>query len=193
MASDHGFSLVELLLAVAIIVVLSAATIPHVLAGLDEWRTVGAARYLSARLYQTRMEAAFRAADTAIRFTRIDDSYEFTVVMDGNRNGVRSRDIERGVDMPLRNKERLREHFGGVDFGTLPGLPPVDPESPPPGDDPVRFGLSNMVTFTPHGTSTPGSLYVRGRHAQCVVRVFGETGKIRILKFHPRSRQWKAL
>jgi hypothetical protein len=26
-----------------------------------------------------------------------------------------------------------------------------------------------------------------------VIRIFGETGKIRILKFHPWSREWKPL
>jgi hypothetical protein len=48
-----------------------------------------------------------------------------------------------------------------------------------------------MVTFTPTGTATSGSLYIRGRRdAQYVVRVYGETGKTRVLKFVPRSGQW---
>jgi hypothetical protein len=51
-----------------------------------------------------------------------------------------------------------------------------------------------MVTFTPLGTATTGSLYVRGRHeAQYVVRVFGETGKTRLLKFNRRSGTWNPL
>jgi hypothetical protein len=51
-----------------------------------------------------------------------------------------------------------------------------------------------MVTFTPLGTSSPGSVYIKGRRdAQYVVRVFGTTGKIRILRFNPRSGTWKQL
>ena len=51
-----------------------------------------------------------------------------------------------------------------------------------------------MVTFTPLGSSSPGSLYIRGRgNVQYVLRVFAETGKIRILKFYPGSRQWRQL
>jgi hypothetical protein len=51
-----------------------------------------------------------------------------------------------------------------------------------------------MVTFTPLGSSTPGSLYVRGRgRVQYVLRVFAETGKIRILRFYPETSEWKTL
>ena len=51
-----------------------------------------------------------------------------------------------------------------------------------------------MVTFTPLGTATAGSLYVRGKHnVQSVVRIFGETGRTRLLKFTRGSRTWKPL
>jgi hypothetical protein len=51
-----------------------------------------------------------------------------------------------------------------------------------------------MVSFTAQGTATPGSLYIRGSgRAQFVVRIFGETGKTRILRFDPRSGTWKPL
>ena len=51
-----------------------------------------------------------------------------------------------------------------------------------------------MATFTATGTATAGSLYIRGRRdVQYVVRIFGETGKTRILKFNPRTRQWNPL
>ena len=75
-------------------------------------------------------------------------------------------------------EQRLSDEFPGVDFGVLPGLHPVDPSGPAPGRDPIRFGSRHMVTFTAHGTSTPGSLYIRGRDsAQYVIRVFGEAEK----------------
>lgn len=194
MSTAKGFSFVELLFVTALFATLTAIAVPQMLAGLDEWRTAGAARYLSSRLYQARMEAAVRTTNTAIRFVSVGSSYEYAVFVDGNHNGVRTRDIERGIDREIQRKERLIDHFPGVDFGALPGLPPVDPTAPAPGKDPIRFGSSDMATFTALGSSSPGSLYVRGRgQAQYVIRVFGETGKIRILKFYPKSREWKPL
>ena len=116
------------------------------------------------------------------------------IVVDGNRNGVRLSDVQGGVDGVLRAGERLADKFANVSFGALPGLPAVDPSGTAPGADPIRLGANDMVTFTPLGSSSPGSLYIRGRgNVQYVLRVFAETGKIRILKFYPGSRQWRQL
>ena len=192
MRSDQGFTFAELLFALGVASVLSAAAVPQLLAGLDEWRTRGAVRYLSSRLYRARMEAAIRNADTAVRFVAAGPTVEYFTVVDGNRNGVRAADVQTGVDQVVDHKERLADKFAGVEFGTLPGLPPVDSSGTAPGTDPIRLGSSDMVTFTPLGSSSPGSLYVRGRgQVQYVLRMFAETGRIRILRYYPGTREWK--
>lgn len=192
--SGGGYGLIDLLLALGLIATLSGIAIPPILATLDDYRAYGAARYMSGRLHQTRMSAVVRTSNAAMRFTRAEQSYTYAVYLDGNRNGVRSLDILRGVDREIQKGERLSDLFPGVDFGAVPGLPSVEPGGPPPGDDPVRLGSTNMAAFSALGTSTPGSLYIRGRReAQYVVRLFGQTGKIRVLKFNPRTRQWKPL
>jgi hypothetical protein len=119
--------------------------------------------------------------------------YSYAVYVDGNRNGVRTIEIQRGTDSRLVAPERLVDQFPGVDFGAVPGLPAVDPGGIPPGDDPIRLGAANLATFTASGTSSSGSLYIRGRNAQYVVRIYGQTGKTRVLRFDARSRQWKGL
>jgi hypothetical protein len=140
------------------------------------------------------MEAVTRGANAALVFTAVNGVVAFMPYVDGNRNGVRNLDIQDGLDRPLRRLERLAEQFPGIDFGTLPDLPPVDGSSPAPGGDPIRVGAARMISFTADGTATPGSLYLRGKgSAQLVVRVFGETGKTRILRFEVRSRTWKPL
>jgi len=190
--SDQGFTFAELLFAVGVASVLSAAAAPQLLAGLDEWRTRGAVRYLSSRLYRARMESTIRNVDTAVRFAVAGSTIEYFTVVDGNRNGVRAADLQSGVDRIIDHRERLADRFAGVDFGTLPGLPPVDPSGAAPGTDPIRLGSGDMVTFTPLGSSSPGSLYVRGRgHVQYVLRMFAETGRIRILRYYPGTREWK--
>ena len=194
MRSASGFTLTELLFATSLMAVLTAAAAPQLLAGLDEWRTRGAVRYLSSRLYQARMEAAVRNADTAVQFVKAGSTYEYFTVVDGNHNGIRTTEVLAGVDRVVYPRERLWDKFPGVEFGALSGLPAVDPSAMAPGADPIRLGTSDMVIFTPLGSSTPGSVYVRGRGSiQYVVRVFAETGKIRVLKFHPGSREWKPL
>jgi type II secretory pathway pseudopilin PulG len=194
MRSANGFTAVELLFATGLMAVLTAAAAPQLLAGLDEWRTRGAVRYLSARLYHARMEAARRNTDTAVRFVRAGSSYEYFTLVDGNRNGVRTADVQAGIDRIVHPGERLADKFSGVEFGALPGLPPVEPSGTAPGSDPIRLGTSDMVIFTALGSSAPGSLYVRGRGSiQYVLRIFAETGKIRILKFYSGSQEWKPL
>jgi prepilin-type N-terminal cleavage/methylation domain-containing protein len=192
--SAIGYTLPELLLALGLVAVLSGIAIPQILGSLEDFRTYGAARYMSGRLHQTRMAAVVRSANAAIRFTHAGESYAFAAYLDGNRNGVRGLDIQRGIDREIQRQERLSDLFPGVDFGAVPGLPSVEPGGPAPGEDPVRFGSSNMAAFGALGTSTPGSLYIKGRRdAQYVVRLFGQTGKIRVLKFNPRTREWKPI
>ena len=83
--------------------------------------------------------------------------------VDGNRNGVRTVDIQRGWIARLDVEERLRDQFPGVDFGTLPDLPAVDGSSPPPGADPVRLGSSNMVRSPPAARPHPAASTCAGR------------------------------
>ena len=186
-----ALSLIELVFVLGVAATLGAAAIPQTLASLDESRALGAARYVSVRLQRTRLEAIAGNAAAALRIGRSAEGYSYNVYVDGNRNGVLSRDIESGVDRSIQSIERLGDHFPGVDFGVMPGLPAVDSSSAPPGSDPIKLGASDMATFTATGTATAGSLYIRGRRdVQYVVRILGETGKTRILKFNPRTRQW---
>jgi hypothetical protein len=192
--SESGFSFVDILFTAGLLATLGALVTPPMTRALDEFRTLGAARYLVSRLQHTRLTAVSRSASTALRFRADDDSFSYAVFVDGNGNGLRTRDIEEGRDREIRAPERLADQFPGVEFGTLPGLPPVDSGTTGPGSDPIRIGVGNLLTFTPLGTSTPGSLYIRGpSDNQYVIRIFGETGKTRILRFDTRRQLWKRL
>ncbi len=194
MRSLRGYSLIELTFVFGLGATLGATAVPPLLTNLDDVRAAAAVRYMSARLQATRMEAVQRSADVALRFTQTAGGYTYSVYLDGNGNGVRTRDIQRGIDRQIQAPERLRDQFAGVDFGTLPGLPPIDPAGPPPGTDPIKLGSSDILTFSALGTSSSGSLYIRGqRTAQYAIRVLGETGKTRVLKFDSRAQQWKPL
>ena len=81
-----GYSLLELMFVVSIGVTATAAAVPQYLAGLDDFRTSGAARYLSARLFRARSEAVMRSRSVAIQFVQTATGYEYGVYMDGNDN-----------------------------------------------------------------------------------------------------------
>jgi len=191
--ADSGYSLVELMLAMAMIATLSAIAIPRLTTSLDDHRALGAARYLSTRFHRTRMEAITRSNEVALRFARVNGHYSYTPHADGNGNGVRNQDIANGVDRPIGPSEKLADQFTGVDFGVLAGLPAVESGAAPPGDDPIKLGASNLLSFSANGTSSTGSVYVRGRHSQYVVRIYGVTAKTRVLKFWPDANQWRPL
>jgi prepilin-type N-terminal cleavage/methylation domain-containing protein len=191
LAASRGYSLVEVACVIAIAGAAASVGVPQVLTTLDELRTSGAARHLAARLQRARMDAVLRSADVGLQVTQIAAGYSYAVYVDGNRNGVRTSEIQQGTDRRLVAPERLSDHFPGVDFGAIAGLPPVDSGGTPPGSDPVRLGSGNLATFAPSGTSSSGTLYVRGRRdTQYAVRIYGQTGKVRVLKFDLRSRQW---
>ena len=135
-----------------------------------------------------------RSTSVAKKFAQTAEVYNYTVYLDGNGNGVRTEDIQNGVDRRLNGPERLRDHFAGVEFGVLPGLPPIDQGGAPPGTDPIRLGASSLAAFTALGTSSSGTVYIRGRRgAQYAVRIFGDTGKTRLLKFVHRTGHWSPL
>jgi type II secretory pathway pseudopilin PulG len=188
-----GYSLLEALFALALASILGGIAFANVSSALDDFRTQSAVRFVAGQMQFARATAVAHSANTAFRFTGASPSFNFRLFEDGNGDGVRSRDIDEGVDRPLGFDDRLSRQFPGVDFGVLADLPGAD-GSPPPAGDPIKLGASNMTVFTPLGTASSGSLYVLGpRQLQYVVRIYGETGRTRILKFNPRTRSWRAL
>ena len=169
----------------------AAAAVPATTAAIDEYRAGAATRYIASRFQLARMQAAARSANVAVRFSHTSEGIVYGVYVDGNGDGVRASDIASRIDRQLAADERLPDQFPGVDFGVLASLPPVESGGAAPGSDPLRLGVSDMASFTPLGTATSGSVYIRGRGAlQFVVRIFGETGRTRMLKFNARSNTW---
>ena len=177
---------------VALSLTLGAVAAPQLSAAADDLRMAGAVRYFATRLQQTRMEAVSRSSDVGWQFVSTTTGYKCAPYLDGNSNGIRTREIQSGTDSRIGPTEQLADRFAGVDFGVVPGLPSIDPGGTPPGSDPIKLGSSNILTFTSLGTSSSGTLYVRGsRDIQYAIRVLGETGKVRVLKFDAGARQWK--
>jgi len=186
----RGYTLIELLMALAIAAVLAAVAIPSGLRMLDDFRARSAATYLAHRLGRARIEAIKRSAFVGLRFEASADDYSFTAVADGNDNGLRTSEIVDGTDRALTTAEFLGWNFPGVTFGLLPGTPDAD-GSISGSPDGVRVGVSGIVSMNPNGSSSSGTLYVHGRRrAQYAVRVLGATGRVRMMKYLEGERRW---
>jgi prepilin-type N-terminal cleavage/methylation domain-containing protein len=189
-----GYSLIELLFVLALVAVCGSVAVPELHGAVDDYRAAGAARYVAAQVQRVRMEAISRSANVALQFSAIGSGYAYATYVDGNGDGVLTKDIKRGVDRPLGAIEHLGDAFPGVEFGVMPGLPPVEAGASAPGVDPIKLGASNLLSFSALGTSSSGSLYIRGRGtAQYVVRVFGETGRTRVLAFNAANKAWRPI
>jgi hypothetical protein len=80
-------------------------------------------------------------------------------------------------------------------FGFPPGRPVRDPGDPRKllsTDDPIRFNQSDLASFGPLGTSTPGSLYLTdGQSRLLAVRVYGRTGKVKVIAYDFDAEVWR--
>ncbi len=182
---SRAYSFLELLVGLNLAVLLCGAGMTTLLAARDAVRAVGATDLLVSQFYLARMEALRRNAQVAVRFEPDGDDCLLALYVDGNGNGVRAVDITSGVDALLRPRETLRQQFPGVQFGFKAGVPDIDGTSSAVNPGRIRFGRSRMVSFSPTGTSSSGTVYLRGRgHRQLAVRVLGGTGRVRSLDFN---------
>ena len=191
-AACGGFTAIELLLSVAIVVTTLGIAIPATSSALEHTRTSTAARYLAGRIVSARLEAVQRSARVALRFERGEGGYTFAAFADGNGNGVRTAEMADGTDPPLTASEQLSAHFAGVELALTGGVPDLDGAVSAADGDGVRIGSARILTLGPDGTATSGTLYLRGRRGQYAVRVLGATGRVRLFQYRPGAREWKA-
>ncbi len=191
---ECGVSLLESILVLALLVLTAAIALPSILRGLDDARAMAAARYVAALARLTRVQAATRSTRVGLRFEQQGPTYRYAIYVDGNGNGLRSRDIRRGIDTPITPVERIGDRFPGVTFGVAAGVTRISDGRPmTEAADPVRLGSGDTLTFSPLGTATSGTIFLlspKGR--QYAVRVLGATGRTRVLEFRHETGSWTA-
>lgn len=186
----RGVSLLEVLFSLAIAATLVGIAVPITTSAVDEIRTAAAARYLAGKISTVRFEAVRRSSSMALRFEPAGDDYAITTHLDGNGNGVRTAEIRSGVDATLGPSERIRDNHAGVQFGLRPEIADLDGASS--GSEGVRVGAARLLSVSPIGGATSGTLYLHGRRSQYAVRVLGATGRVRIFHYDPGARQWNS-
>jgi hypothetical protein len=195
-STESGFEIAELVVSLAVLTVLLMLGLPalaHFASGL---RLRLAAGELEGTLRSARSLAIRLDTEVAVKFRpRPDGSATWAVYRDGNGNGVLNRDITAGIDPQVTPPQVLEELGRQMRFGFPPGRPVRDPGDPRhllPTDDPIRFNQSDLASFGPLGTSTPGSLYLTdGQSRLLAVRVYGRTGKVKVIAYDFDAEVWR--
>ena len=181
-----GFTLIELLVVLAVLGSLITLGLPPLLESTDDLRLTMAAGEIAGVLRSSRSFALRYNANVAVKFnTEQAGVVTFALYRDGTGNGVLNQDIDSGKDPQVMPPQSLKFLGRDVGFGFPPGPPPRDPSTGAPMDrldDPIRFNGSDLASFSPLGTATPGSVYLcNGRGPLRVVRLLDRTGKVSTL------------
>ena len=187
-----GYALLDIIVASSLCVIVSAIAVPVVAGTLERERTIVGTQLLTGQLQRARLEALKRGRSVAVRIEVADDRTQLQLYADGNGNGVLQKDIDRGVDPPLAPRSWLDDDAPGMSLRVNQTIKDVSGSaSIEPGADPLRIGNTSLLVFSPLGTSTSGTLYVAAhRGPQMAIRVFGATGRVRVLMFDAPAQQW---
>jgi type II secretory pathway pseudopilin PulG len=195
MQGERGFKVVDLIVVLAVFGMTVVLGVPQLLSVTADLRVRLAAQEVVGALRQARSSAIRLNREVALRFaTGAAGEVTFTLYRDGDGDGVTNADIHTGVDPQVGAPGRLEPFGAGVRIG-LPARPVRDPGDPShflDASDPIRFNVSDLASFGPLGTATPGSVYLTdgGSHL-AVVRVLGSTGRVRVLTYDFASQTWR--
>jgi hypothetical protein len=149
---------------------------------------------MASEMARLRGAAVAQRRNLAMRLTWSGGRYHYAVHADGDGDGILASDVAAGIDPRIEEPRDLPSRYEGIDFGLLDSaIPEVPPEhgALAPGADPVRFGRSDTITFSPRGTSSSGTLYISdGRLSVMAVVLYGGTGRIRIWTFDRDLWRW---
>jgi prepilin-type N-terminal cleavage/methylation domain-containing protein len=194
-AASKGYTLAELLAVLAIVAMAVAAALPAAATLRDAGRAAPGARTMATLLSAQRWKSVTAHRVLGLQFRKAGTNWTWREVADGNGNGLRTADIARGIDPVLTQDAALERQVENVTLGIPPGGP--YPEAPPgtdtlsAGDDPVRFGRSDLISFSPVGSASSGTLYVTdGRRGFYAVVLFGPTARLRVWRYRPEERRW---
>jgi prepilin-type N-terminal cleavage/methylation domain-containing protein len=194
--NQHGFTLLELLVVIALVGILVLFSGTNLSGSQRRREFEYFARELVSLLEACRWRAMSESAYAGAVITRRGDSYVASVYLDGNGNGIRMQDITAGLDAPFHDPLILKRALGDVEAGYLrERVPQIPPKSGFITDtsDPVRFGRSDIISFSPKGDSSSGTIYL-ACHSQGEMYglvLYGATARLTVWRL--RSNQWQTV
>jgi Tfp pilus assembly protein FimT len=189
----RGYTLVDTICAAALCTVMAAISVPVIGGTLDRERTIIGAQFVAGQLQRARLEALKRARTVAVHVGVVGERTSIQLFVDADGDGVRQQDVDQGIDPPLAPQQFVDDHSRGVSLRINQAVTDIGGSGNlAAGDDPLRIGNTALVAFSPLGSATSGTLYISGhRGPQMAIRVFGGTGRVRVMTFDAQARQWR--
>ncbi|MFA4910265.1 MAG: GspH/FimT family pseudopilin [Desulfobacteria bacterium] len=181
-----GFTMIELLIVVAIIGITAAVASPYIIDWIPTMRVNSAARDLVSEMQLARMKAVSERNDYVITFDTTTNQY--SIYDDNDSNFSTSNVLVKTVNLP-----------SGIQFGYIAGKDPSNEDI----TGSVQFGATSSPireTFIPNGTANlMGSVYLiptediagSRRDRQRAITVI-QTGRVKLWKYDSSSNPpWK--
>jgi hypothetical protein len=181
--------LVEVVMGLAVLLMLASLVVPATAEVIDASRARQAAGLLASRFRLARLQATASTRSVALVFDQVGAQWTFRLCADGNGNGVRRADLTAGADPCSGGPDDVARMVPGIVIGVDPRLP--GPGGEPGSGDPVRFGTSDILSFSPAGTCTAGTLFLQSKNGtQYAVRISNVTARTRILRWEAGLQRW---
>ena len=183
----RGMTLLELLVVLALIGLFVAFTTANLTATHRQLDFDQFAREIVESLEKCRWRAFRERCYTGIVIHENQQGFEFSFFLDGNGNGIRTLDIGKGIDASIYRSMTIWRASGDIEAAVLktnvPEIPPGKGNLDP--SDPVKFGKSNIISFSPDGQSSSGSLYLscHSQNRMYAIVLYGPTAKISLWKY----------
>lgn len=186
-----GWTTTELLVVMTVASIFLGIVAPITANVKDATRARHAAGYVSSRFRAARQQAIVQERSVALVFDLSADGWAFRMCVDRNGTGVRRAEIVAAIDDCPEGPVGFSTLFPGVAVAVDSTL--TGPDGEPGSADPVRFGRSDIASFSPDGSCSAGSIYLRSAQGvQFAVRVAGVTGRTRVLRYDTGADAWKS-
>src|SRR5438132_6294734 len=152
MRRQQGFTVIEIIAVIVIIGIVIACSVPAFAAYRRHTSLVAQADQMRSIFRAVRSRAITHNANAGVKFALRGQRWTYALYDDGNANGIRTADINSGIDRCYASPSVVMPEFPFATIGVLP-VTIRDPDGDPlaPTASPVQFGTSSICSFSSTG------------------------------------------